>query len=463
MVDSDGENPIPTSYTDASSSATRLHHSNNGLLHRSLRDSTLNKTHFVPAEHPQFETPLTLKERLHEKVDNFREESSKKTRFEWLSLFLPIFRWLKDYKVGRDLPKDLLAGATVGMMVIPQGMSYAKLAGLPVEYGLYAAFTPVIFYSLFGTCRQLAVGPVAVLSLMLSAGLTPLVTDDGEVTTEEQQNEYNILAIQTSMMVGAIYIAMGLLRLGFVTIFLSHAVTSGFTSGTAVIIAMSQLKYILGINIPRSDQIIEILRNIFAHISDFNWKTFVLGTSCIITLLFMKELGKRYKKFKWVRYAGPLVVTAFCILLSYLLDFDALGIPIVKTIPPGLPDLTVSWWSPLDTRIFKTVFLIVIVGFMESISIARQLAAKNQYDLDPSLELLGLGVSNFCGSMFQSYPITGSFSRSAIKQDTGAVSNISGIITGLIVMITLLLLTSIFELMVRCFFGCLDNLISSYY
>ena len=449
---SDEETPsIPNNVATRSSSSGNSSRENS--LQRVLRDSTLNKHHLVPVHHSSLDNNVhsVNYERFRKKFDDVRQEASAKSNYDWLATFVPMFAWLRTYNWRNNLIKDIVAGLTVGMMVIPQSMSYAKLAGLPVEYGLYSALVPVYAYALFGSSRQLAVGPVAILSLMLSTELTPLVTDNGEVTTDEEQQQYNILAVQAAMLVGVTYIAMGLLRLGFVTIFLSHAVISGFTTGASVIIGMSQVKYILGITIPRSDQLIDLLQNIIANISDFNWKTFVLGMSCIFALLGMKHLGKTYKIFRWTRAAGPLVVSAICILVTWLADLSARGIPIVEYIPQGLPHVTIPYWSPIDGRLVRSVISMVIIGFMESIAIAKTLASKHKYELDSSLELIGLGMANFFGSMFQSYPVTGSFSRSAVNNDTGATSGISGIVTATLVMITLLLLTSVFELMVCLF------------
>jgi sulfate transporter 4 len=335
-------------------------------------------------------------------------------------------------------------------------MSYAKLAGLPVEYGLYAALTPTIGYALFGTCQQLAVGPVAVLSLLVSTGLSPLF-DTEENLSESQQEQYNILAIQTSMMTGAIMMLMGILRLGFISSFISHAVTSGLTSGAAIIIAASQLKYIFGVDCPRADDIVSIMKCLVHNGGNFKWKPFVLGASVLLFLIALRMLGDKFPRLKYVAYLGPFIAMSISIILSYTLDFAALGFKTVGHIPSGLPMVTIPWWHPFDSRIMKTVFLGIIVGFMESISIARQLAAKNGYTLDTSRELLGLGAANFFGSMFQSYPATGSFSRSAIKQSVGTKSILSGVFVALFVGLTLLFLTPIFEYMVGILSLFLNN------
>jgi sulfate transporter 4 len=335
------------------------------------------------------------------------------------------------------------------MLWLIVGMSYAKLAGLPVEYGLYAALTPTIGYALFGTCQQLAVGPVAVLSLVISTGLMELFDTEGmDGLTDAQQAQYNILAIQTSMMIGAIMMLMGVFRLGFISCFISHAVTSGLTSGASIIIASSQLKYIVGINCPNANTIQSILSCVFKASNDWQWQPFVLGASVFLFLLGMRRLGQKYPKLKYISYLGPFIATMISIILSYTLDFKGLGLKIVGTIPAGFPKVTIAWWTPLDHRIMKTVLLCVIVGFMESISIARQLAAKNGYTLDTNRELLGLGAADLLGSMFQAFPATGSFSRSAIKQSVGTRSILSGMFVAFFVGIVLLWLTPMFEYMV---------------
>lgn len=282
---------------------------------------------------------------------------------------------------------------------------------------------------------------------MLSTGLTHIVAPAGGAFTEAQTQEYIMLSIQASLLVGLFYIAMGLLRLGFVTIFLSHAVISGFTSGAAVIIGLSQLKYILGYNIERSDRLVELLHNTVEGVSGFSYKTFLMGMSGVLVLLVMKHCGKTYPKLKWMRAMGPLTVSAVCIMVTWAFGLQNRGIPIVENIPSGLPSVTISQWAPLDMDLMQTVLSMVVVGFMESIAIAKQLAAKHKYELDSSTELLGLGVANFMGAVFNSYPITGSFSRSAVNNDSGAKSGISGVVTATLVMLTLLFLTSIFEFM----------------
>ena len=427
----------------------RSHHhnsNNNNYDYNNNRDNTATTT--------------ATRGRVTRLVENWmktlRAHHQDKTPSQWLETFLPMWSWLKTYNVKTSLGNDLVAGLTVGVMIIPQSMSYAKLAGLPVEYGLYSALVPVYAYSFFGSSRQLAVGPVALISLLLSTGLSLILEDEeGFSPTEnpvEYQERYNQLAVQTSFLVGVMYIIMGLCRLGFVTIFLSHAVISGFTTGAAVVIGMSQIKYIFGYDVKRSDRLHEIIQHVLEEINHFKWQTFLMGTLSIAALLFLKNIGKTYPKLKWLRAVGPLAVTTITIVLTVVLGLEDKGIPIVGDIPKGLPSVTISDWTPLGdiNKLFVVVGSITIVGFMESISIAKQLASKHKYEIDSSLELIGLGMSNFLGGMFNAYPVTGSFSRSAVNNESGAQSGISAIVTATMVGFTLLFLTFVFEQMPLC-------------
>jgi sulfate transporter 4 len=381
---------------------------------------------------------------------------------QWMETLLPCTSWLAHYDYKSTLLQDVIAGLTVGVMIIPQSMSYAKLAGLPVEYGLYSALVPVYMYGIFGSSRQLAVGPVALISLLLATGLN-LILDSQGITPETHPDSYTTiyttLAVQTSFLVGLTYLLMGLLRLGFVTIFLSHAVISGFTTGAAVIIGMSQLKYFLGYDVLKSDRLHILIQRIIQDIDQFNYKTFLVGALSTLTLVVLKHVGKTYPRFKFVRALGPLTVTILAILVQVIWDLESLGIPIVGHIPKGFPDVTINLWTPLggeevadqiDTsQLFVMVISIAIVGFMESIAIAKQLASKHNYELDSSLELMGLGMANLVGAgMFQGYPVTGSFSRSAVNNESGAQSGISGMVTATLVGLALLFLTPVFEQLV---------------
>lgn len=400
-------------------------------------------------------------------------QKSKSPR-EWMETLLPCSRWLPAYEWKSTLMRDVVAGLTVGVMVVPQGMSYAKLAGLPVQFGLYSAFVPLYFYALFGSSRQLAIGPVAIVSLLLSSGLIDVMNRKGISTdNDDYQAIYNRMAVQISFMVGVAFMVMGVARLGFITTFLSHAVISGFTSGAAIVrtvvlksfdarmpphafdpfqhkqyttfsffvsvslcvspqvIALSQVKYIFGYDIPRVDTVHETLKDLFDNISKFNYKTFLMGMGAIAVLVAFKRIGTRYPTFKVLRTIGPLTVTVLGIVLVAIFQLNLKGIPIVKSIPHGLPPFTADEWFPVEDfpAMIPVILTVGLVGFMESVAIAKKLASKNKYQINASTELIGLGVANFFGGMFSAYPVVGSFSRSAVNNDAGAQSGISGIVT----------------------------------
>lgn len=369
----------------------------------------------------------------------------------WLETLVPMYRWLRAYDFKNDIVSDVISGLTVGLMIIPQSMSYAKLAGLPVIFGLYSSLVPIFIYAIFGSSRQLAIGPVALVSLLLKTGLEFALESTGKTyeNTENYEELYINMALQTSFLVGVVYVIMGILRMGFVTIFLSHAVVSGFTSAAAIIIGLSQLKYFFGYSISSTKTVHTLLRNIFKDIDQFNWKSFLMGSFCLGTLLGLKKISQMNKKLKWMRAAGPLLVTVLAIILQAAVDLEDKGIDIVGKIPKGLPKYTGDKAISSDNLgpLAVVVTSIVIIGFMESIAISRQLASKNNYTIDPSTELIALGMASLSAGLFSGYPVAGSFSRSAVSNDTGSKSQISGLVTGMMVMMVLLFLTPVFELL----------------
>ena len=385
-----------------------------------------------------------------------KETCSQRSCHEWTSTLLPMYRWLRTYQWKEFLVTDILAGLTVGVMIVPQSMSYAKLAGLPVEFGLYSSLVPIYAYAFFGSSRQLAVGPVALVSLLLNAGLTQMLEKLGKTpeNTPDYSTMYESLALQVSVIVGVCYLIMGFLRLGFVTIFLSHAVVSGFTSAAAVVIGLSQIKYLFGYDIPSDKALHKMLLNIFSKIEEFNWKTFVLGSICVSILIGLKKLAQKFPTLKWTKAVGPLVVTVITIILQATIDLEEKGIPVVGKIPSGFPKFFGSYIFPFEEQLGDlsiVVLSIVIVGFMESIAISKQLASKNNYEVDSSMELIGLGMANLTSGLFGGYPVTGSFSRSAVNNESGAQSGISAIVTATVVGLVLLFLTPVFELLVRTY------------
>ncbi|KAF3329968.1 sulfate transporter 4.1 [Carex littledalei] len=359
---------------------------------------------------------------------------------EWLSGLLPCSRWMRSYKWREYLQADLMAGATVGVMLVPQAMSYAKLAGLHPIYGLYTGFVPVFIYAIFGSSRQLAVGPVALVSLLVSNVLGSIVDSSSELYTE--------LAILLALMVGILECLMGLLRLGWLLRFISHSVISGFTTASAIVIGLSQIKYFLGYSITRSSKIIPLITSIIEGIHDFSWPPFVMGSIFLAILLIMKHLGKSGKNFRYLRAAGPL--TAVVLGTLFVKIFRPTSISVVGEIPQGLPSFSIPRGFEHAKSLISTAVLITGVAILESVGIAKALAAKNGYELDSNQELFGLGVANICGAFFSAYPSTGSFSRSAVNHESGARTGLSGITMGVIMGCALLFLTPLFTDIPQC-------------
>jgi len=348
-----------------------------------------------------------------------------------LKHFLPFLEWLPTYK--KDwLKGDLSAGLTVGIMLIPQGMAYASIAGLPPVYGLYASIIPLIIYALLGTSRQLAVGPVAMVSL-----LTATAIGSFQGLSIEQYIQY---ALVLAFMVGAIQLFLGVFKLGFLVNFLSHPVVSGFTSAAALIIGLSQLKHLLGIEIPRSHHIHEILSNAFENFNNINWMAFMIGIVGIIIIIGIKKWKKSFP--------GQLFAVIFGILIVTMFDLGngENAVKIIKDIPSTLPRFQLI---SFDIAIFKGLLpmalTIAMVSFMESIAVAKAIQTKHRdYKVVPNKELIGLGMANIVGSFFQSYPTTGGFSRTAVNDQAGAKTGLAAVISATLIVITLLFLTPYF-------------------
>lgn len=345
-----------------------------------------------------------------------------------ITKYIPILDWIRSYS-GEDAKGDLNAGITVGIMLIPQGMAYGMLAGLPPIYGLYASIVPLILYAIFGTSRQLAVGPVAMVSLLVLAGV-------GEVA-EVGSDRFIQLAIMTAMGVGIFQFFMGVFRMGFLVNFLSHPVLSGFTSAAALIIGGSQLKNLLGINIPRTNYVHEILINAFQKIGEIDPFTAAIGVGSIAIIILLRKWKKTFP--------SALVVVGLGSIVTYAFGLNEHGVAIVGNIPEGLPsfELTNMSWTDFEL-LFPTILVISLVGYMESIAVAKAIANKHGYKVDPNQELIGLGVANIGGALFKSYPTTGGFSRTAVNDQAGSRTGMASIISAVIIALTVLFLTPLF-------------------
>ncbi len=343
--------------------------------------------------------------------------------------FFPILQTLRTYK-RKELPKDILAGFSVAIVLIPQGMAYAMIAGLPPVYGLYASLMPVLMYALFGTSRSVAIGPVAMDSLLVAAGLGTLAIVGLE--------NYIALAILLAFMVGAIQFVLGIFKMGYLVTFLAKPVISGFTSAAAVIIIFSQLKHLLGVDIEGSNKFHRIFLNALQEIPETNFYDLAIGLVGILLLIGFK---------KWSRHIpGILIIVVLGILAVYFLNMESLGIEIVGTIPKGLPGFVLPAIEMDNLRqLWPIALTLALIGYLEAISIGKGIEEKNDEDLiDANQELVALGSANMLGSFFQSYPVAASFSRSAINDDSGSKSTLSGLFTVLLVLVTLLFLTPLF-------------------
>lgn len=355
--------------------------------------------------------------------------------------FLPVLEWLPNYK-KQYLSGDISAGLTVGVMLIPQGMAYAMIAGLPPVYGLYAAMIPQVIYALFGTSRQLAVGPVAMDSLLVAAGLSSIAAIGSE--------NYIALALLLSLMMGVVQLAFGVFRLGFLVNFLSKPVISGFTSAAALIIGLNQLKHVLGVNIERNNDIFQILYDGFLKINEINWLAVSIA---ILGVLIIKNVKKIHPAIP-----GALVAVILGIVLVQLGNLHQFDVKIVGTVPQGLP----SFKAPkIGTEHFNELIPIALtlalIAFMESISVAKAIQAnhKGEYELDNNQEMIGLGMGNIIGSFFGSYPTTGGFSRSAVNDQAGAKTNLAAIISAILIGLTLLFLTPLFYYLPKAILGAI--------
>lgn len=343
--------------------------------------------------------------------------------------FFPFLEWLPNYKKS-DFPKDVVAGFTVGVILVPQGMAYAMIAGLPPVYGLYTALLPILIYSFLGTSRQVGMGPVAMDSLLVAAGLGAL-----SITGVEN---YIAMALFLGLTVGVIQLVLGLLRMGFLVNFLSKPVINGFTSGAAIIIIFSQFGHLLGATIEKSNQFHQLVINSFTMLESTNPYDLAIGILGILLIVLFK---------KWDdRIPGILLVVILGSLGVYFFDLQEHGVNVVGTVPSGLPNFVlpdIGLQNFMD--IWPIALTLALVGYLETISIGKAIEEKNGTDhIDANQELVALGAANMAGSFFQSYISTASFSRSAINDETGARTNLAAIISVLLVVLTLLFLTPFF-------------------
>lgn len=342
-----------------------------------------------------------------------------------LKRYLPILQWGPEY--GRNqATSDLVAAIIVTVMLIPQSLAYALLAGLPAQVGLYASILPLVIYAVFGTSRTLSVGPVAVASLMTAAALAPLA--------EAGTPEYVAGAVLLAVMSGLMLTLMGVLKLGFLANFLSHPVISGFITASGIVIAASQLKHIFGIE-ASGHNLLEIGQSLLRSIGDTNLATLAVGAGALVFLILARKrlkpllmgMGLAPRMADILTKTAPILAVLVTTLVAWQFQLDSQGVRLVGDVPRGLPDFTMpSLDMGLWQQLAVSALLISVVGFVESVSVGQTLAAKRRQRIDPDQELIGLGTANLGAGFSGGMPVTGGFSRSVVNFDAGAETPAAG-------------------------------------
>jgi SulP family sulfate permease len=346
-----------------------------------------------------------------------------------LNKIFPILESIKGYH-SRLFRADLIAGITVAVIFIPQAIAYAYLAGMPPIYGLYAGIIPLVVYAIFGTSRQMSIGPVAITAILIMSGVSQLA--------EPLSQEYISLTLLAGLLIGLTQILFSFLRLGFFVNFLSHPVIAGFISAAGVIILVSQFKDALGIAIPRSLNTFETFIYAMSNIGETHLLTLIICLSSLIIMMLLKKWKKAFP--------SELLVVFLTTLGSYIFNFEDVGVAIIRDVPKGFPSFFVPEMDLASIRaLIPTVLTVTFIGIVGSIGIAKSLEMKHRsYTVKPNQELFALGMAKLTGAFFQALPVSGSFTRSAINDGAGAKTTVSSIITAFLVMLALLFLTPLF-------------------
>ena len=354
--------------------------------------------------------------------------------------YFPILEWIQGY--NKSLFKsDFTAGVTVGIMLIPQGMAYAMIAGLPPVYGLYAAIFPQLVYALMGSSQQLAVGPVAMDSLLVATALNTMAIVNSD--------HYISLAIFLALFMGLIQIFLGLLKFGFLVNFLSKPVISGFTSAAAIIIGLSQLNHILGISLTSHNLIHQILAALWATLGNIHPFTALITMASVLLIFSLKRLSRKIP--------APLLVVIIATSLTASFQWNDLGVKIVGFIPRGLPSVQIQEVTAQEVyQLLPMALTLALIAFLEAISVAKAIELKeNKETLDPNQELIALGSANVLGSFFQAYSSTGGFSRTAVNHQSGAKTGMASLISALLVGLTLIFFTDLFYHLPKAVLGAI--------
>ncbi|GFQ02908.1 sulfate transporter 1.3 [Phtheirospermum japonicum] len=411
-------------------------------------DTTISSPYKVgipPKQKLWKEFSSTLKETFFsdDPLRSFKDQSKSRKLILGLRAVFPILDWARGYDLAK-LKGDLIAGLTIASLCIPQDIGYSKLANLDPQYGLYSSFVPPLVYAFMGSSKDIAIGPVAVVSLLLGTML------QNEIDPVSNAHDYRRLAFTATLFAGITQAVLGILRLGFLIDFLSHAAIVGFMGGAAITIALQQLKGFLGIKkFTKNSDIVSVMQSVFssAH-NGWNLPTILIGATFLVFLLVAKHIGKRNKKLFWVAAIAPLISVILSTFFVYITRADEKGVQIVKHIEKGInsPSLDQIYFS--GEYLLKGARIGIVAGMValtEAVAIGRTFAAMKDYQIDGNKEMVALGVMNIAGSMTSCYVATGSFSRSAVNFMAGCQTAVSNIVMSIVVLLTLLFITPLFE------------------
>ncbi|KAJ8762683.1 hypothetical protein K2173_011163 [Erythroxylum novogranatense] len=418
-------------------SLSSFHHSQNGPY--------MHKVGVPPKQNLFKEFSHTVKETFFadDPLRPFKDQPRSKKFILGIQAVFPILEWGRSYNLTK-FRGDLIAGLTIASLCIPQDIGYAKLANLDPQYGLYSSFVPPLIYACMGSSRDIAIGPVAVVSLLLGT----LLQD--EIDPLKNAAEYRRLAFTATFFAGITEVTLGFLRLGFLIDFLSHAAIVGFMGGAAITIALQQLKGFLGIKkFTKKSDIVSVMRSVFdsAH-HGWNWQTIVIGASFLAFLLLAKYIGKKNRKFFWVPAIAPLISVILSTFFVFITRADKQGVQIVKHIEKGINPSSVNkiyWSGPYLGKGFRIGVVAGMIGLTEAMAIGRTFASMKDYQVDGNKEMVALGAMNVIGSLTSCYVSTGSFSRSAVNYMAGCRTAVSNIVMSVVVLLTLEFITPLFK------------------
>ncbi|PHU00863.1 Sulfate transporter 1.3 [Capsicum chinense] len=418
---------------------------------KSFSSSQHNQTPYihkvgVPPKQDIFkEFKTTLKETFFadDPLRSFKDQPRSRKLVLGLQAIFPILDWGRSYNF-RKFRGDLIAGLTIASLCIPQDIGYSKLANLAPQYGLYSSFVPPLIYAFMGSSRDIAIGPVAVVSLLLGTLLR------NEIDPTTNPTEYLRLAFTATFFAGITQATLGILRLGFLIDFLSHAAVVGFMGGAAITIALQQLKGFLGIKkFSTKTDIISVMKSVFHSVDHgWNWQTILVGSTFLTFLLFAKYIGKKNKRLFWVPAIAPLISVVLSTFFVYITHADKKGVAIVGHIDTGINPSSVKKMYFTGDYLIKGIRTGIVAGMIaltEAVAIGRTFASMKDYQLDGNKEMVALGAMNIVGSMTSCYVATGSFSRSAVNYMAGCQTAVSNIVMSVVVFLTLEFITPLFK------------------